>query len=210
MAYTPTTFVSGTTPAVDAAELNKLGAGIALAQSTAELAATTAALAQTTAAAITTGLANRTHAARTSDASAVTSLTPIADPQLTTALTAVTGHRIGVTFYLIFTADPTSTPISLGLSATDAANDVTGTMYVSARTATGASQGACVSLGSTGQAMATVPVTGSGVQFVHGSASLLVGSSTGTVTIAVLSAQTMTGSGIVLLKGSCLFTELLT
>jgi len=210
MAYTPSTFVSGsTTVPVSAYELNKLGAGIAQAQAVAEQAQAVATTASAVAGSITAGIAGIHTAVRISNSSAVTATTLTADGSLTASIAAIAGRRIAVSLYLMFTADPTSTPINLGISATNTAGDVSGTLYLTSRTLDGTgNQGACAALAA-GKASVPIPVLSANTHFVHGFATLVAGSGTSNISIAVLSSQTATGSGVVLLAGSCIRTEIL-
>jgi len=220
MAYLPSIFTDGGAVPVSAHELNRLGTGLAAAQAMAEDAAAVAGQVQGSAAAVVAGLALRARAVRTTDSAAVTATTATPDGQLHVSLSGVAGKRVEVCLYLVFQGDSAASPtVRLGLSAVNSALNIRGTLNLLSCNTAGAGQAwATTALDRTGQGIVTaaVPtgtttgVTLQDVHFAYGFASLAVGTGTDPAVITVLTSQgTGAGTGIVLVAGSCITTEVL-
>lgn len=212
MTYTPTLFVENSAPGLSAAELNKLGAGIETASTTADAALTSAQTAQALAA--TTGQAyiGLYRRVRTADAPPVYGFLPHLDDVLTVSLPNVPSTIFRVTANLFYTADlaaqaivqlavsnnqPSRDDVALGgISAYGYVESPVDANAISDALAWDASNASFATLDG-GSLAATL------------TAVVVNGPATGTVTIGVAIAEDFGSSstGVVLLAGSYLLVE---
>lgn len=219
MPFTPTTFYDNASPQLTAAELNKLGAGVARAQATADSATTAATAATTAASAATSAVALRTRVVRVQDGPVVTGTTLTPDSVLSVTLTGVATHLFLVTFALVYNADANC----LGSISVSASNGSTSTAGADAywvslsRTATSVSESAVGGYFATGvSASRRDRLTGNlgdaspSPRLVHGYAHVRNGTGTGPLMVTISTAESIgtdravTGSGMQLLTGSVL------
>lgn len=219
MTFTASTFVDDdTTVPISAAELNKLGNGVALAQSTAEQAASISAVTSDASGLVVSSRATHAFVVLPSDSSAVTATSLTSDATLQKTFSSCGGRRIGLWLYLLFRGDfAGSSTVSFGLSC---GASVSGSLYLTALNAFATGNSVTTAqLDSTGTASGTATVlsgTTAGtdytdVYYAYGFATLLLAPEASSVTVTVVSAQHDSGgTGVKLLKGSCMVTEMLT
>lgn len=204
MPYTPTVFYNNAPPQITAAELNKLGAGVARADSTADAAVTAATDANTDAIAAAAAAAGRWRAVRTQPGDIVqgTSLTP--DTTLTLTITGLGSKIFLVQYSLVYQAD-TACLGDIGLTVTNGSAywlamsaPVGDSIHYSDATTTG------VRFGLLGTPTAPRIVTGY-AHVLNASGDITIGISTAETVSTVTRAQP--GSGMQLMPGSLLTVE---
>lgn len=223
MPYSASVFYDGAPPQLTAAELNKMGAGVARAQATADTATTAATAATTAATAAATAVTGRSRALRTSDGPVLTGTTLTADPVLTITLTGVASKLFLVTFSLVYNADANCLG-SIGFSASNGATPPTGAdayLVSFSKTATNATEsmvGSYYVFGTTPATRANLPgnlgSASPSPRIVTGYAHVRNGTSTSPLVLTFGSSESIAlvdraavGSGMQLLAGSVMTVE---